>query len=174
MPGGGCDVGPVREGVQAGGGVAHGGHDVGCLAGAQLQAVFVEGGVSDSMRPVLDSSVSLNPGRQDRRWGGGLIGGGYEVVDLDALSAWPGAGMWATWVAPVNWTQSGLSMALISCDSAPLAVLGAVVARRVGTGPAFARGVRGRLVLLDGKDVVPAAVGGLCRPRGRQAPQQSR
>ena len=92
LPGGGGDVGPAGQTEQADGGVAQGCHDVGCVAGADLGAVFVVGDVADPVESVLDAPVALDPGGQGRWRGGGVVGGGDDVDDLDTLGTVLGDG----------------------------------------------------------------------------------
>ncbi|WP_190815684.1 transposase [Saccharopolyspora pogona] len=53
MSAGGGDVGVAGESEQADGGVAEAGHHLGCVAGADLAAVFVVGYVADPVQPVV-------------------------------------------------------------------------------------------------------------------------
>ncbi len=45
----------------------------GCVSGADLGAVLVEGDVAHPVQSVLDAPVALDPRGEDGRWCGGVI-----------------------------------------------------------------------------------------------------
>ena len=82
----------MEESDEADGQVTQGGHDLWAVAGAQLVAVLIEDHVPDPVKSVLDSSVPLDPGRDDLGLGIGHREGANQVDHLNMLPALDGPG----------------------------------------------------------------------------------
>src|SRR6266542_1521412 len=96
------DVGPAGQSQQADGGVADGGHDLGCCSGADLGAVFVVGDITHPVEAVLDAPVTLDPGSEVGRLCAAGVGGGDQVDHLDGLLPGPGGAAASSATSPVK------------------------------------------------------------------------